>query len=292
MLFHTQSLSPSSPRFVQNRQGMSLLEVLVALGILAAGLASVASLLPAAGARLGEANAIDRAGALAANIQADRRICGSLVASMFSGTTPQAVVAGDMFSTFASSTSGAFRTDARLLPTLSLTQDDLQLAVNGNSIGLRDPTMSFGVTVVPLLSTTTAVSAGAPVRVSVVTFKKASVECQPITLTIASGTTQVVSGTNAAIFTNGNNAAADAVRRRFLNSCAWVLAAAPSGTARPAWLQIGGSWTTTGSAGISNGSFISFSDPERVSPFLSGNALTVYGFTNILRLDERPATLR
>ncbi|MBM4058212.1 MAG: hypothetical protein FJ275_08255, partial [Planctomycetes bacterium] len=49
------------------RAGMTLLEVLVACGILVMGLASVAAMLPAAGARLAEATAIDRAGTLSAN---------------------------------------------------------------------------------------------------------------------------------------------------------------------------------------------------------------------------------
>lgn len=62
------------------RSGFSLLEVLVAMGILVTGLASVAALLPAAGSRLAEATAIDRAGTLSANAQADlvnRRVYSS-----------------------------------------------------------------------------------------------------------------------------------------------------------------------------------------------------------------------
>lgn len=46
-----------------SRNGFSLLEVLVASGILVLGLASIAAILPAAGARLGEAAAQDRAAA-------------------------------------------------------------------------------------------------------------------------------------------------------------------------------------------------------------------------------------
>ena len=48
------------------RAGFSLLEVLVACGILVVGLASIAAILPAAGSRLSEAAAQDRAVAAAA----------------------------------------------------------------------------------------------------------------------------------------------------------------------------------------------------------------------------------
>jgi type II secretory pathway pseudopilin PulG len=53
------------------RPGFSLLEVLVACGVLVVGLASIAAIMPAAGARLGEAAAHDRAGAVIANAFAE-----------------------------------------------------------------------------------------------------------------------------------------------------------------------------------------------------------------------------
>lgn len=281
-------------RFDENREGMSLLEVLVALGVLAAGLASVAAVVPAAGARLSDATAIDRAGALAANVQADLRIRGALTASIFSGSTPQAAVAGTMFSTFATVTGSTFKEVAALYPTVSLTQDDLQIGSNGTTIEPKDGGVCCGVSVVPILSATATVAPGTVARISVATFKKSSVQSQQITLTAASGTASVLSAGNAAIFTTGSDAAADSVRKQYLGSCSWVLASstATSGTARPAWLQIGSSWTTTGSTGQPNGSYVSFSDPAAVSLLVTGSTLTVQGFTNILRVDERTETLR
>jgi hypothetical protein len=283
--------SPRSARFGTNRAGMSLLEVLVALGVLAGGLASVAALLPAAGARLADATAIDQAGALAANTQADLRIRNVLTASMFSGSSPQAVVSGSTIFAFASG-SGTIRVETRLYPTISVTEFDVRLGVSGTMTEVKDTGVCCGVLVVPVASTTTPIAAGMPARVSVATFKKSNVQSQQITLTAASGSASVLSGANPAIFTTGSDAAADSLRKQFLGSCAWVLASSTSGTSRPAWLQIGSSWTTTGPTGLPAGSYVSFSDPTAVGPLLSGSTLSVYGFTHILRVDERPATLR
>jgi type II secretory pathway pseudopilin PulG len=63
----------ASPPVSPNRAAFSLLEVLVACGVLVIGLASIAAIMPAAGARLGEAAAQDRAGALIANAFAEIR---------------------------------------------------------------------------------------------------------------------------------------------------------------------------------------------------------------------------
>ncbi len=49
-----------------DHRGMTLLEVLISCGILVVGLSSIASLLPAAGSRLGQAAVEDRAGSMAA----------------------------------------------------------------------------------------------------------------------------------------------------------------------------------------------------------------------------------
>jgi Tfp pilus assembly protein PilV len=65
------------------RAGLSLLEVLVACGVLAIGLASVAAMLPAAGSRFGQAQLADRAGFLAANARADLLNRGVVAADVF-----------------------------------------------------------------------------------------------------------------------------------------------------------------------------------------------------------------
>jgi type II secretory pathway pseudopilin PulG len=73
-------IDPSSSR---RRQGFTLLEVLVACGILVVSLASIAAILPAAGSMLAEANAQARASSLAANAFSELRSRRLLAADVF-----------------------------------------------------------------------------------------------------------------------------------------------------------------------------------------------------------------
>ena len=63
---------------------MTLLEVLISCGVLVVGLASIASLLPAAGSRLAQATTEDRGGTLAANARTDALACGLVAFDLFS----------------------------------------------------------------------------------------------------------------------------------------------------------------------------------------------------------------
>ena len=60
------------------RRGITLLEVLISIGILSIGLASVISLIPAAGLQASRAVVLDRASAFAANVLADAATFGML----------------------------------------------------------------------------------------------------------------------------------------------------------------------------------------------------------------------
>ena len=83
------------------RAGFSLLEVLVACGILVVGLASIAAILPAAGSRLSEAAAQDRAVAAAAVAMSEIRCRNLATRDIFpTGSTAiaPAVVFGETLS--------------------------------------------------------------------------------------------------------------------------------------------------------------------------------------------------
>jgi hypothetical protein len=69
------------------RPGITLLEVLVACGILVIGLASLASVLPAAGSRLAQASVEDRAGIAAANAYAECIARGLITSDIFVSAT-------------------------------------------------------------------------------------------------------------------------------------------------------------------------------------------------------------
>jgi hypothetical protein len=272
------------------RAGMTLLEVLVALGILVAGLASVAALMPAAGARLADATAIDRAGTLAANAHADLRNRGLLTASLFpanrviTASTSHICVIGDAFpdTPFLSGTSfisGTFSKYAipGTLPTFTMTlQDDLQLS--GTTLLTNTTSVSYAATVLP--TATGTLSAGSPVRVGVVVFKRPNVEWMPLILPRLGTGIYRVSVTGSSTVTPQDESA----RKRFLPACSWVFATSTTAPAQSRWLQVGSSWTVSGTP------CVSFSDTE--SSVLSSETITVQAFTNVLRVDERPAILK
>jgi type II secretory pathway pseudopilin PulG len=89
------------PNTCSSRNGFSLLEVLVACGILVVGLASIAAILPAAGARLGEAAAQDRAAAaayVAFSEIGSRGLCRRELFPGASSATATAIVFGETLS--------------------------------------------------------------------------------------------------------------------------------------------------------------------------------------------------
>lgn len=76
-----------------DRRGITLLEVLISVGILAIGLGSIVALVPAARSQASRAVVLDRAAALAANTLADAATFGLLRPSCLtnSGTRPQLI---------------------------------------------------------------------------------------------------------------------------------------------------------------------------------------------------------
>jgi Tfp pilus assembly protein PilV len=113
MLPHTPPVardpSPGKRFPSAERAGLSLLEVLVACGLLVVGLSSVAALLPAATSRFADAVAEDRAAQLAINAHAEIEARGVLRASFFAAAPSMALVLGESQSLL---TTSATATDA------------------------------------------------------------------------------------------------------------------------------------------------------------------------------------
>lgn len=288
------------------QRGITLLEVLVALGILVAGLASVAALMPAAGVRLADATAIDRASALAQNAHADLQNRGMLTASacfpgntLITGSSGRICVIGSAFPsepgqigsgtfpiTSGTTTTGTFH---RYTPAVVMTlQDDIQLSAT-NTLVTNSNSLAYSVTLVP--TATGTISAGSPVRVGVAVFKRQDVSWMQIPLTkIGTGVFEILAST-----TSAQN---ESTRKQFLPPCSWVFAARGGAPAESRWLHIGSSWTTqklnADGRLVPDRSFVSFSDStsDIVASIPVSGSLTVQAFTHLIRVDERPVVLK
>lgn len=302
------------------RQGFSLLEVLVSLGILVGALAGIAAILPATGARLNEATASDRASTLIANALADVNNRGLLTSKLFSGVAPpKAVIFGEGLTDTTTGTSSltpapsmvqvANKTELEKLTVPSLhflLQDDLvyspptvsDFPTNSfDALGLREfkRGLCVGVMLAPLDADPTnnanlnsaQAAAGMPARLSIVVFRKPSPDNQTIPLTYVSpGLYQVqISG--------ASSSDVEATRKKFLPGCGAVLALPSVATKAPRWFRIGSSWTTGTTSGdriVPDKSYVSFSE-EAAATFAPGN-LTVVAFEGLLQLQERMVQLK
>lgn len=278
-----------TPSLIAMRRGMSLLEVLVAMGILIAGLSGVAALLPSAGSRLAEANAIDRAGALAANGYADLLTRRLLSADLFSGVpASRAVVFGEVL-TSATNTSIALANSAalamRIDPSLSFSfqsTDDLVYSPGASDLPVNafaSPTLrSFkpGVCYGAMLSPEPfgqPIGSGSSARLTVVVFKKPTVTFQSLTLTSTSGVYSLAP-------------ADESTRRRFAAGCSSMLLL-PANNLPPRFFRIGSSWSVVAPTGTS--SFVAFDDRLAVDAY--GSTINAVGFEGILRADEQMVML-
>jgi len=245
---------------------MTLLEVLVSLGILVAGLASVAALLPASSARLAEASAADRAGTLSMNAQADLLNRRELKANWFTSTV-KTVVLGDVFPDSPFKSAPYTKKQASLPP--------------GDTASYGQ--LTYGAVITPITQSE-KIEPGMPARVAIAIFKKADPDSKRLPLTSFSpGVFKLpVSGLEG-----------EAERRRFLPGCTWALAVNEGGDAPPRWLHVATSWSTRqpGNSDVVADSFVSFSDSEQADEMKSGNTLVIYGFNGVLRVDERSIVL-
>lgn len=286
----------------RNRAGLSLLEVLVACGILVLGLTGIAAILPAAASRLGQATHADRGGILAANAYAEVMTRGLASSDLFSSGTRACVFGSGSSAPAASSSAGAVLavansgTLAARIDTSRgfLLQDDLVFIPSTTSDrplnafeSATSPQRRFnnGICWGAMLSTGTVQAApGTPATLSIAVFRRAPAAMPGLTLTGSVGATtfQFTTGT-------ANGLRDEGTRKQFLAPCGHVLAV----TRPPQWLRVQSSWTTPGPivSGTENpAGRRSFVVLDR-NPMTSGTTLPVVGFDQLLRVDHYPVTL-
>jgi type II secretory pathway pseudopilin PulG len=312
------------------RAGLSLLEVLVACGVLAIGLASVAAILPAASSRFGQAQQADRAGFLAANARADLLNRGLVAADIFASGT-RACAFGQVASALVTISATAGRTWPTVTGTWAgalaqridtvgdgpgrgfLLEDDLKylppsgaetprnsFTISGTA-GPRtfDQSMCWGATLWPTGTTTGTAAPGVPALLSVAAFRRPGDACE-MTLQgsgSASGPTTLqctgvlASGSTSSLQTTGTAAAlAIESSRRRYLPPCSFVLAL---TNPPQWARVASSWTLSGTmvSGTENVASRRSCVVLEPAPQFSGTTIRVVGFDGLLRVDQHPVTL-
>ena len=289
------------------RDGLTLLEVLIACGLLIIGLSTMAALLPAAGFRLAQAQLEDRASVLAANALAEVKNRQVAAADAFSPGSASTLAFGSVLGTLPSwgllpsgrnadqyfgdlspaarARSGASRT--------FLLEDELIYDRSGNS---GTPTNSFisealgtgprgckkGVCWGATLTRTSDAGSAKPgdeATLTVAVFKKGDEFAAPLPVVLAR--------------VNGFYQADVSLSGSLLRACSWVLAV-PSTPARPPeWFQIMSSWIQGDAA--SRVTRLIFRDQQSFESLTgspaAGNTATIFVFDGLVRTDQHRVTL-
>jgi type II secretory pathway pseudopilin PulG len=276
------------PRLDRSRatRGMTLLEVLVACGILVVGLASIAAMLPAAGSRLGQAALEDRAGNVAGNALAQARSAGAIAADVFSNPN-RAVAFGRGIDTLPTVDNQRF---AAAAPTLGqridanrgfMLEDEVQFTpasttetpVNDFTDGRRSfkEAVCWGATIVP---SRFPAAPGGSATVSIAVARKTPA-ARAIALQNQGGGLYVMATPD------------EAVRKTFLKGCSYAVVPPADATKGPRWYRITASWKADNPT---LQVFIAF-DGTDFETFAGANP-TVIGFDGLVRVDEHEVVLQ
>jgi hypothetical protein len=309
--------------------GITLLEVLVACGILLLGLASVAALLPAATFQLSQATTEDRAGTLSHNAGGEARIrrlsaadvcsdprratgfgfglgeLATVAPAYFAGTTPAYASRIDPTRGFVLEDDLVFMPNAQGFPSNTL--------FNGMS-GPREfrEKVCWGAVLLPGMNADgTGVAEtrqGGPVTLAVASLRKAPDPGTAVKrFTLHASATAYPGSPNkflppsgTCVMSSQNGSEVD--RKRFLGACSWVMLLPKDPGAWPIRLiQVNSSWAQGGSSHLvlripedlleldTNGNPVF--DRYRPSPSGGRQEVSVIGIANLVRLDQYQLTL-
>ena len=321
-------MAPAAPNPCQRhrRGGVTLLEVLIACGLLVVGLSTMAALLPAAGSRFAQASLEDRAGAVSANAAAEIFNRGLLAADNFPPADPadpngsrvgRTLALGSLLGQlpgYGALPTGAdsrdFFTSASDLGRMRCGSErtfqlDDELAYSPPQF-FESPTNKFfaaadggpgprqfregvcwGALVAPK---DFPPEAGAAAVLSIAVFKKdGSLRQDEMEDGLAVTLQRRASYYEADITPSGT----------LLRPCTWLLAVSPSPDAAPRWFEIISAWTQEngsqdGSAGRKTRLIFKHQDDFQAFTGTSstGSSAIVFAFEGLVRVDEHPVTLQ
>ncbi|MBU6309502.1 MAG: hypothetical protein KJS77_07140 [Planctomycetes bacterium] len=300
------------------RRGITLLEVLIACGLLVIGLSTMAALLPASSARLAQASLADRAGVLASNALADSINRGLVAAENFPtasamnplpgrtlaigslvgqlpgfGVLPSGRKADEYFTV--PSEEGRRRCGS---PRTFLLEDEVQYgpspsvasapsnAFSTASDGSTGPRqvrdgVCWGATVTPQVFPP---AAGGAAVLAIAVFKRSGdITSGDMKDAMPVGVTRTNSFYEADVLASGP----------LLRPCTWVLAIPASPSTAPRWFQVMSSWTfEPPAAQTTRLIFRNQQDFESATGTGStGSKATVFAFEGLIRVDEHLVTL-
>jgi len=272
-------VEPAAPR------GITLLEVLIACGVLVLGLASVAALLPAAGSRLGQATVEDRGGVLAANARAEVQLRGLLTADLFQERN-KTIAFGevlDQVPPLAAQKMTPPRPEVlakRIRDRDFLLEDQLlfeppttaETPLNSFTDGRRafKESLCWGASLAPAKPDTIGAIPGSPAVLTIAVFRAGS-EPRQIQLVPASADLYRMEPADPGLL------------KSHLKGCSYVIAPPMRPDQSPRWFRIQSSWMTDGVA------YVAFTDPG-FRPF-AGNTPAVIAFDKLVRVDQYTVTL-
>lgn len=296
--------------------GFTLLEVLVACGILVFALSGIAAMLPAASSRLADAAVQDRAGFTAANARTELEARGFRSAQWFTvagavrkslavgrpleqaltaiaGNAPGKIL-GDSIKPYAmkefwleSDVRGPFsEDDVEFSTTTSGVVSSLYEAIDslGAPAGPRKfrTGVCWGAMLIPD-SLASSASKGMNATLAIAVFRK-SPEARVLVLSSAGGKTGLYR-----LPPNDTT-----TQSAFAKACSYVLVLPPAmDNLPPKWRRVNSSWSVKDTVDPTiRHPFVMFSDdPNQVAGYEAGGVLTAIGFSSLIRVDEFPVVL-